>query len=282
LAARRSLALLGAALCLAAGPAAAQQAAKPGVPVAAPIDNRPVPRTASLPAKGLFKGDQLSDAAKARLTDLIIDALGLDVEVALLVPTGPWNIDGGGHTDRDLNEARLAALRKFLTDRGIEPKRIFVESRIDAEGWRPRRYELEGRMDDARIQYLDYLPPLVGDADLRFDGPVDDLLLSGRIDIAEMTFTERIDWEAMVISLRNERLTGSAPVEGAEYFSMDLDVRAMDSIRLRNNIADADASARLRIVGDTAQSSHRRRCSPLADAVSSKRRRTKGHCGHRR
>ena len=128
-----------------------------------------------------------------------------------------------------------------------------VESRIDAEGWRPRRYELEGRMEDARIQYLDYLPPLVGDADLRFDGPVDDLLLSGRIDIAEMTFTERIDWEAMVISLRNERLTGSAPVEGAEYFSMDLDVRAMDSIRLRNNIADADASARLRIVGDTAR-----------------------------
>jgi OOP family OmpA-OmpF porin len=132
------LALLATALCLTTAPAAAQTAAKPGVPVAAPIDNRPVPRTASLPAKGLFKGDQLSDAAKARLTDLIIDALGLDVEVALLVPTGPWNIDGGGHTDRDLNEARLAALRKFLTDRGIEPKRIFVESRVDAKLTEPR------------------------------------------------------------------------------------------------------------------------------------------------
>ena len=84
------------------------------------------------------KGDQLSDAAKARLTDLIIDALGLDVEVALLVPTGPWNIDGAGHTDRDLNEARLKALRKFLTDRGIEPKRIFVESRVDAKLTEPR------------------------------------------------------------------------------------------------------------------------------------------------
>lgn len=126
-------------------------------------------------------------------------------------------------------------------------------SRIDAEGWRPRRYELAGKVEDARVQYLDYLPPMVGDADLRFDGPVDDLLLSGTIDVAEMTFSDRIDWEAMVLSLREERLTGSAPEERTKYFSMDLDVRADDTIRLRNNVADADASARLRILGDTAR-----------------------------
>lgn len=100
--------------------------------------NQVVPRTTTLPAKGLFKGDQLSEATKARLTEVIIDALGLDVEVALLVPTGPWQIDGAGHTDRDLNEARLKALRTFLTDRGIEPKRIFVESRVDAKLTEPR------------------------------------------------------------------------------------------------------------------------------------------------
>ncbi len=128
-----------------------------------------------------------------------------------------------------------------------------TESRIDAEGWVPRRYELEGTLEDARVQYLDYLPPMVGDAELRFDGPVDDLLLSGRIDIAEMVFTDRVDWEAMVLSLREERLTGSAPEEGAKYFNMDLDVKADDTIRLRNNVADAEASAQLRIIGDTAR-----------------------------
>jgi hypothetical protein len=127
------------------------------------------------------------------------------------------------------------------------------ESRIDAEGWSPKRFELEGTLTDARVRYLDYLPSIVGDASLRFDGPVDDLLLSGDIGIDEMEFRERIDWEAMVLSLRQERLTGSAPVEGARYFSMDLDVRADDSIRLRNNVADADASANLRIVGDTSR-----------------------------
>lgn len=130
--------LLAAALAL---PVLAQaQAAKPATatPQAAKDDNKPQTRTSSLPAKGLFVGDQLSDSAKKQLTDLVIDALGLDVEVALMVPTGPWVIDGGGHTDRDLNDKRLAALRKFLTDRGIEGKRIFVESRVDAKIKEPR------------------------------------------------------------------------------------------------------------------------------------------------
>jgi OmpA-OmpF porin, OOP family len=132
------LGAIAAVALLAAPPPAAAQAPKPAVPQAAPIDNKPVNRTASLPAKGLFVGDQLSDSAKKQLTDLVIDALGLDVEVALMVPTGPWVIDGGGHTDRDLNDKRLGALRKFLTDRGIDPKRIFVESRIDAKIKEPR------------------------------------------------------------------------------------------------------------------------------------------------
>ncbi|MDP2312537.1 MAG: translocation/assembly module TamB domain-containing protein [Pseudomonadota bacterium] len=127
------------------------------------------------------------------------------------------------------------------------------ESVIDAEGWSPRRFQLEGELEDARVQYLDYLPPIVGDATLRFDGPVDDLLLSGTIDIDEMEFRDRIDWEAMVLSLREERLTGSAPVEGARYFNMDLEVQANDTIRLRNNVADADATANLRIIGDTSR-----------------------------
>jgi len=135
-----AMAALAGAAWLAATPPAAAQAAKPAtaMPTAAPADNKPVMRTTSIPGKGLFKGDQLSDQAKARLTDLVIDALGLDVEVALVVPTGPWVLDGGGHTDRDLNEARLGALRKFLTERGIDPKRIFVESRADAKVTEPR------------------------------------------------------------------------------------------------------------------------------------------------
>ena len=141
-AARLASALLALACAAALVPSAAAQgsAAKPA------SANQIAPRTTSLPAKGLFKGDQLSDTTKARLTEVIIDALGLDVEVALLVPTGPWQIDGAGHTDRDLNEARLKALRSFLTERGIDPRRVFVESRVDARFIEPRlEVQLIGR-----------------------------------------------------------------------------------------------------------------------------------------
>ena len=108
------------------------------LPPAKATDDKTRTRTTSLPARGLFVGDQLSDATKNRLNELILEAIGLQVQVALLVPTGPWQIDGGGHTDRDLTTARLQALRKYLSDRGVDPKRVFVESRVDAKLSEPR------------------------------------------------------------------------------------------------------------------------------------------------
>ena len=54
------------------------------------------------------------------------------------MPTGPWQVEGGGQNERDLTPARVAALRRFLTDRGVEPKRIFVEARPDARLKEPR------------------------------------------------------------------------------------------------------------------------------------------------
>lgn len=132
---------MAAALLLAAGPlhaAPGDQPVKPGLPEAQLGENKARSRTASLPAKGLFVGDKLSDSAKARLTDLVLEALGLNVQVALVVPVGPWHIDGGTHADNDLTQARLGAVRRFLAERGVDPKRIYVESRVDAKVTEPR------------------------------------------------------------------------------------------------------------------------------------------------
>lgn len=129
-------------------------------------------------------------------------------------------------------------------------------SSIDAEGWIPTRYSLHGRLKDVRVQYLDYLPPIRGDAELAFDGPVGDLLLGGEISITEMEWKDRIDWESEVVSLREEHLTAAAPDPNDNYFGMDLAVRTprgSSTLKLRNNVADADASCDLRIVGDTAR-----------------------------
>jgi OOP family OmpA-OmpF porin len=121
----------------------AVQAAGGDVPVK-PLQPAPAassaftPRIRSLPAKGLFQGDQLTESARQRLTELILDAIGLQVDVALIVPTGPWNLDGSGNDERNLTPARLEAVKRFLTQRGVAPHRIYVESRIDAKLKEPR------------------------------------------------------------------------------------------------------------------------------------------------
>lgn len=130
------------ALALACGGAAAQaaaggNAARP-LPAVTPAKTEVQERRASLPARGLFVGDQLSAAAKDRLTELILNALGLEVQVALVVPTGPWQIDGSGKDERDLTPARLNAVKKFLHERGVDPSKIYVESRIDQSLSEPR------------------------------------------------------------------------------------------------------------------------------------------------
>lgn len=114
------------------------QPVKPLPSASSPSSTGVVERKASLPAHGLFVGDQLSAQARETLTELILNALGLQVQVALVVPTGPWKIDGSGKDERDLTPARLEAVKKFLQDRGVDPQRIYVESRIDQSLKEPR------------------------------------------------------------------------------------------------------------------------------------------------
>ena len=105
---------------------------------AAPVFAQPQTQTTSMPARGLFEGDRLSAAARQKLADLIVNAIGLQVEVALLVPTGPWNLDGSGKDERDLTPARLEAVKRFLAERGVDPKKIYVESRVHEKITEPR------------------------------------------------------------------------------------------------------------------------------------------------
>lgn len=134
------LAVAAAALGLSFGLQAApgDQPVKPLPAPAGTSKSGVVDRKASLPAKGLFVGDQLSETAKAKLTELILNALGLRVQVALVVPTGPWQLEGTGKDERDLTPARLNAVKRYLSDRGVDPKAIIVESRIDEKIKEPR------------------------------------------------------------------------------------------------------------------------------------------------
>ena len=133
-------AVLLAAVVAIAPPLWAAPGDKPVAPLPAGkvADDKSRTRQASLPAKGLFVGDKLSESTKTKLAELILDSIGMRIELALLVPTGNWKIDGAGKDDRDLTAARLQSLRRFLTDRGVDPKKILVESRIDPKIKTPR------------------------------------------------------------------------------------------------------------------------------------------------
>lgn len=124
---------------------------------------------------------------------------------------------------------------------------------IEAEGWAPTRFDLRAALRDARVRYLDYLPPIVGDATLTFDGPVDSLLLAGRIDVRDMLFADRIEWEDAVLELSGDALAGGSAESADDYFDLNLTIHADRSIRVRNNLADLSASGELRFLGDTSR-----------------------------
>lgn len=133
---------LAAALALAGGLAHAAPGDQPVKPLPAnaanPAKTTSQTKTTSLPAKGLFQGDKLTPLAQQKLTDLVINAIGLQIDVALLVPTGPWKIEDTGTDERSLTPARLEAVKQFLQQRGIDPKRLYVESRVDEKIKEPR------------------------------------------------------------------------------------------------------------------------------------------------
>jgi OOP family OmpA-OmpF porin len=136
------MALLVSAGGLGAQPATAkgEQPVKP-VPAAAlapPARSDTKSQYATLPAKGLFVGDQLSDAAKKKLAELVIDTIGRRVEVAFIVPTGPWNAEGSGADERDLTPKRIEAVKRYMIERGVAPRQLVVESRIDGKIKEPR------------------------------------------------------------------------------------------------------------------------------------------------
>lgn len=109
--------------------------AAPGIVSPAP---RMVTRTEVLPALGLFDGQQLSPGTRARLDAFVAGAADLNVEVALLVPSGPWKMGGKEVDERSLTPARLQAVREHLVKRGLPANRIYVESRVDRAAREPR------------------------------------------------------------------------------------------------------------------------------------------------
>ena len=126
--------------------------------------------------------------------------------------------------------------------------------RILADRWRPTRFELQGQAKDAQLQWVDWLPPAIGDATFTFDGPIDQLLLAGDVTVTDMTWSERMNWEDWVVELRENMLVGRTDPNTEPLFAIDVDLTADRTIVFDNNLVEGVASADLHILGDTVRS----------------------------
>jgi OOP family OmpA-OmpF porin len=103
---------------------------KPAAPApAAPAKVKPAPEKISLSADTLFDFDKaaLKPEGRATLDGLVQKLAGTSYEVILAV--GHTDRIGSAAYNRKLSLRRAEAVKKYLTDKGIEPSRVYVEGK---------------------------------------------------------------------------------------------------------------------------------------------------------
>ena len=130
--------------------------------------------------------------------------------------------------------------------------RFTADGTIATDGGSPRRFDMQAQLSKGRIRYFGFLPTLEGDARLVLAGPVDKLELSGDIQLKDVRFAERIDWEQWMLDLRESKLAERTEnLENDPLFSMNLSVKGKGAARIRNNLAHGNADVDLQVLGDT-------------------------------
>ena len=106
---------------------------------------------------------------------------------------------------------------------------------------------------DVRYPYPDEFRPVVqGHVELL--GPVDDLLVTGDVEVQSARYTKTLRLEKALVDFRKRLFDVSARREKSAFrVRLDISAIADGTIRIRNNLADAIAKGEFRIVGDTSR-----------------------------
>lgn len=104
---------------------------------------------------------------------------------------------------------------------------------------------------DMRYPYPEEFSPVVqGHVELL--GPVDDLLVTGDVEVQSALYTKSLRPEKALIDFGKRLSDVSARREKSDFrVRLDINAIADGTIRIRNNLADATAKGEFRIVGDT-------------------------------
>ena len=106
---------------------------------------------------------------------------------------------------------------------------------------------------DMRYPYPeDFRPVVQGRVELL--GPVDDLLVTGDLEVQSASYTKPLRPEKALIDFRKRLFDVSARREKSAFrIRLDINAIADGTIRIRNNLANAVAKGEFRIVGDTSR-----------------------------
>ena len=195
-----------------------------------------------------------------------------DVDLSARI-TGSWDRPSlSGHADLAGSSLRVEGFRQTIGDlrgRLVFDNRtiripeltgvfgsgpITIAGAISLEDLRPGSLDLRARGTGMRLRYPEGLVATL-DAELTLIGSRGEQVLSGHVTLRDAVWSREYDLVSGILS-DSEELALFEELEGAallENLRFDITIEAPESLRLRNSIAEIDASAELELRGTLAE-----------------------------
>ena len=199
----------------------------------------------------------------------VFDRLDGTIHMKLRV-TGRWDdpfVLGTGRLENGTFSFRKYAqlFEEMNADAVISREKIIFEhfegrsggGYIDGRGELPLRFS-EGQKMFFSVDFFDMRYPYPGDlhpvvqGHVELLGPVDDILITGDVEVQSARYTKTVRPEQALLTFR-KRLADVRARREASDFRIRLDIGAVadGTIQVRNNLAEADIKGEFRVVGDT-------------------------------
>ncbi|MGA7105585.1 MAG: translocation/assembly module TamB domain-containing protein [Candidatus Deferrimicrobiaceae bacterium] len=210
-------------------------------------------------------------APAIRMVTDVFDRLDGMLQVEIRV-TGKWDnpsVIGTGHVENATFSFRGYAqlFEKMNVDAVISREKIIFEhfegrsggGYLDGRGELPLRFAEGQRMffsvDFFDMQYPypeDLHPVLQGRVELI--GPVNDLLITGDVEVQSARYTKTVRPERALLDFRKRLADVTARRQETDFrIRLDLDAVADGTIHVQNNLAEADIKGEFKVVGDTSR-----------------------------
>jgi OOP family OmpA-OmpF porin len=132
-------------------PAARPAPPAPPRPAPAPAQAAPVSEKVTFAADAFFDFNKsnLKPEAQAKLADLVDKTKGIALEVIIAV--GHTDSVGDDAYNQKLSIARAEAVKKFLTEKGVEKNRVYTEGKCEMSPVADKK-TIEGRAKNRRVE----------------------------------------------------------------------------------------------------------------------------------